>query len=45
MATATGKDGKTTTDQAAGSGEKGLGDIWNLLDENLTEMRTYAFVK
>jgi hypothetical protein len=26
-------------------GEKGLGDIWKLLDDNLKEMRTYAFVK
>jgi hypothetical protein len=27
------------------SGEKGLGDIFKLLDDNLKEMRTYAFVK
>ena len=27
------------------SGEKGLGDIYTLLDENLKEMRTYALVK
>ena len=26
-------------------GEKGLGDIWELLNKNLTEMRTYALVK
>ena len=28
-----------------GSGDKGLGDIYKLLDDNLKEMRTYAFVK
>lgn len=27
------------------SGERGLGDIYTLLDENLKEMRTYALVK
>ena len=27
------------------SGEKGLGAIWELLNKNLTEMRTYALVK
>jgi len=41
-----GKDGKEAEGKrGAGSGEKGLGDIWNLLNDNLTEMRTYALVK
>jgi len=39
-----GKDGKGAGGAAAPK-EKGLGDIYGLLDENLKEMRTYAFVK
>jgi len=38
------KDGEGEGGEAA-TKEKGLGDIYKLLDDNLKEMRTYAFVK
>jgi hypothetical protein len=37
-------DSKTAEIQKL-KGEKGLGDVYTLLDQNLKEMRTYAFVK
>jgi hypothetical protein len=36
---------KQTGEVAKAKGEKGLGDIHSLLDQNLKEMRTYALVK
>lgn len=40
------KDGKGAGDKGgAAAKEKGIGDIYTLLSDNLKEMRTYAFVK
>jgi hypothetical protein len=45
-AAAGGKDGMAADGKTvAGAKEKGIGDIYTLLDDNLKEMRTYAFVK